>query len=78
MKTPLVSQKITLLSSAPSRDCEAGEELTFEFAFPEFVQGSTTTPLPPSFVSFQPGVSCDIVYAIQVDLARKGLRRHEM
>ncbi|KAI0060879.1 hypothetical protein BV25DRAFT_1827440 [Artomyces pyxidatus] len=77
LERPLVSSQVTLFTSCPSSGyCPTDHTFTFTIPFPSFVNGETS-PLPPSYMTWSPGLSCEILYSLRIDVSRKGLRRHE-
>ncbi|KAI0080600.1 hypothetical protein K474DRAFT_1682558 [Panus rudis PR-1116 ss-1] len=78
VKRCILSQNVTLFTT-PKSDTIARERVfPFSISFPDGVMDAEHIPLPPSYNSFQPGVTTDIEYSLQVDVVRKGFHRHEM
>ncbi|KAI0316740.1 hypothetical protein OF83DRAFT_1193364 [Amylostereum chailletii] len=74
----------TIVSETASLDMPTGTDFfptdapfTFNLSFPIVVQGTEDILLPPTYGSWAPGFSCEITYALKIDVYRKGLRRHE-
>jgi hypothetical protein len=77
IKIPFLSHSITLYSSTRSPSQLEGEHM-FSFSLPSQVNiDGSTLALPPSFYAYHPGTSTEIKYTVNVDMARKGWRRHE-
>ncbi|EMD38565.1 hypothetical protein CERSUDRAFT_82841 [Gelatoporia subvermispora B] len=72
----LLSRTVILFSSADSPIARLAEEFSLDIPFPENADGSDES-LPPSFTAYLPGTSCEITYHLQLDIVRRGLRRHE-
>ncbi|KII92281.1 hypothetical protein PLICRDRAFT_50698 [Plicaturopsis crispa FD-325 SS-3] len=75
--TRLLCETITLYPPS-SQTFEWDGVQTFTIPFPTKVtikQG--TVDLPPSHNAFLPATTCNVSYTLQVDMTRKGLRRHE-
>ena len=73
----LVSSPVVLSCPPNGVFTPTEESFPFSIPFPSFVNGGTA-PLPPSYGTWLPTFSSEVEYCVQVDVSRKGLRRHEM
>ncbi|KZP32321.1 hypothetical protein FIBSPDRAFT_515443 [Athelia psychrophila] len=75
-----LKQSITIYSpNRPSGSTTTWNgEHPFSFALPKTakIKGSNA-PLPPTGVICLPSTFCEVTYVLKIDMARKGLRRHE-
>ncbi|KAL4250431.1 hypothetical protein ABKN59_003339 [Abortiporus biennis] len=77
-KRTLVSRRVDLFTASNGDSVHCGREFDFEIPLPEYTTDiEDHVPLPPSSTSYHGSAAAEITYTIQVDVARKGFRRHE-
>jgi hypothetical protein len=75
IESTLFQRTVTVYTNHPSPS-NPSSSYPFSITLPATCDKSPS-PLPPSFVSYLPGVSAEIRYRIRVDMSRSGLRRRE-
>ncbi|KAF4578585.1 hypothetical protein EYR36_000392 [Pleurotus pulmonarius] len=77
-KVPMLSSTVLLYDSYADSAVEWTDEHVFSIDLPPevTVQGAISQ-LPPSFAAYYQNSSCEVSYRLRIDMARRGLRRHE-
>ena len=77
-KVPVLSSTVLLYDSYVDSTVEWTDEHVFSIGLPSevTVQGAVSQ-LPPSFAAYYQNSSCEVSYRLRIDMARRGLRRHE-
>ncbi|OCH95576.1 hypothetical protein OBBRIDRAFT_720289 [Obba rivulosa] len=72
----VLSRTMVLFSSANCSISHLDNDFSLSIPFVDSANEGGQ-PLPPSFTAYLPGTTCEIIYHLQLDVVRRGLRRHE-